>query len=152
MTLYQSILSDLKAAMLKKDAGRLAVLRSIKTAVERKEINERKGGEAKLTDDQVMDVLMKAAKQRKESIEQYEKYDRDDLAATEKEELAIIESYLPQMMSEEDIRDVIRQIIKETGASSLQDMGKVMGSAMPRLKGKAEGSLINKIVKDELAG
>lgn len=151
MTLYQTILADLKAAMLNKDTKRLNVLRSIKTAVQQKEISERKGGEGTLTDDQVMDVLMKAAKQRKESIDQYEKYKRDDLAAGEKEELAIIETYLPKMMDEDEVREIVRQVITDTGASSMKDMGKVMGSAMSKLKGKTEGSLINKIVNDELS-
>ena len=151
MPIYQTILSDLKTAMINKDAERLNVLRSLKAAILQKEISERKGGEAELTDEQVNAVLMKAAKQRKESIDQYEKYEREDLAKAEKAELEIIESYLPRMMSEEEIRGVVAEVIEKTGASSPQDMGKVMGAAMGRLKGKADGALINKVVKEQLA-
>jgi uncharacterized protein YqeY len=117
-----------------------------------KEISERKGGEAKLSDDQTVEVLMKAAKQRKESIEQFEEGDREDLADNEKKELEIIEAYLPEMMSEEEVRKVVKQKIDQLGASGMQDMGKVMGPMMGQLKGKADGSLVSKIVKEELGG
>lgn len=150
MSTYQTILADLKSAMRNKDAARLNVLRSLKAAIQQKEISERKGGEGTLSDEQVNSVLMKAAKQRKESIDQYEKYERSDLARQEKEELAIIESYLPKMLDEDEIRGIVQNAIAETGASSSQDMGRVMGNVMPRLKGKADGALINKVVKEQL--
>ncbi|MEX0780056.1 MAG: GatB/YqeY domain-containing protein [Balneolales bacterium] len=150
MSVYETILADLKTAMRNKDSVKLNVLRSLKAAILQKEISERKGGEGALTDEQVISVIMKSAKQRKESIDQYEKYDRKDLAEKEKEELVIIESYLPKMLSEDEIRDVVQTVIEETGASSPQEMGKVMGKVMPQLKGKADGALINKIVKEQL--
>ncbi|MEX1014894.1 MAG: GatB/YqeY domain-containing protein [Candidatus Paceibacterota bacterium] len=150
MSIYKTILSDLKTAMINKDAERLNVLRSLKASIQQKEISERKGGEGQLSDEQVNAVLIKAAKQRKESIDQYEKYKRDDLADTEKKELKIIESYLPKMMTEDEIQMVVKEIIITTGATSPRDMGKVMGLVMGKLKGKADGALINKVVKEQL--
>jgi len=93
---------------------------------------------------------MKAAKQRKESIEQFEDGGRDDLVENEKNELKIIEAYLPEMMSEDEIREVVKEKIDQLGASGMQDMGKVMGSLMGQLKGKADGSIVSKVVKEEL--
>src|SRR6056297_3938237 len=127
MSIKASILDELKSAMKQKKADRLRVLRSLKAKILEKEISERKGGESELSDEQVIGVLMKAAKQRKESIDQFESGGRDDLAEKEKEELKIIESYLPAMMDEDEIRNVVNEKISQLGASGLQDMGKVMG-------------------------
>ena len=151
MSIKEKILDDLKTAMKSRDSERLLVLRSLKAKILEKEISERKGGESTLTDEQVTEVLIKAAKQRKESIEQFEIGGRDDLADREKQELSIIELYLPEMMGEEDIREAVRQQISQMGATDIGDMGKVMGALMGKLKGKAEGSLINRIVKEELS-
>lgn len=137
--------------MKQKEKDRLRVLRSLKAKLLEREISERKDGEGSLNDEQATEVLMKAAKQRKESIDQFEKGGRDDLAEKEKEELEVIESYLPEMLSEEEIRDVVREIIDDVGADSMADMGPVMGRVMPQLKGKAEGALVSKVVKDELS-
>lgn len=152
MTIQEQIISDIKEAMKAKQKDRLQVLRSLKAKLMEKEISERKGGEAKLTDEQAVEVLMKAAKQRKESIEQFEEGGREDLAENEKAELKMIEAYLPEMMDEEDVRAVVREKIEALGASGMQDMGKVMGPLMGQLKGKADGSLVSKIVKEELGG
>ncbi|HBQ59742.1 MAG TPA: glutamyl-tRNA amidotransferase, partial [Balneolaceae bacterium] len=130
----------------------LLVLRSLKAKLMEKEISERKGGEAELSDEQAIEVLMKAAKQRKESIEQFEEGNRDDLAENEKKELKIIEAYLPEMMGEDEVRKVVKEKVKALGASGMEHMGKVMGALMGELKGKAEGSLISKVVKEELEG
>lgn len=151
MSLKDKILEDLKAAMKSKQADKLNVLRSLKAKLLEKEISERKGGEASLDDDQVVEVLMKAAKQRKESIEQFSEGGRDDLVEKEKFELDIIGRYLPEMMDENAIREEVRAQIDEMGASDMSDMGKVMGALMSRLKGKAEGATISKIVKEELS-
>ncbi len=153
MSIQEQILSDLKQAMKDKDQDRLRVLRSLKAKMLEKEISVREGGQKKeLSDEHAVEVLMKAAKQRRESIEQYEKGSRDDLAAQEKQELEVIESYLPEMMSEDEIREIIREKIKEVGAESMADMGPVMGSVMPEVKGKAEGSEVKKVVQEELSG
>lgn len=151
MSIKETILKDLKAAMKAKDADRLRVVRSLKSKLLEKEISERTGGEATISDEQAVEVLMKAAKQRKESIEQFEQGGRDDLAEKERQELAIIEGYLPEMMSEDEIRKSVQAQIKKMGASSIADMGKVMGALMGQLKGKADGAAISAIVKEELS-
>jgi len=151
MSIKEKIMSDLKDAMKAKKADELRVLRSLKSKILGKEISERKGGESTITDEQVTEVLMKAAKQRKESIDQFEQGGRDDLVEKEKQELAIIESYLPEMMDEDAIRKEVQTQIEKMGASSMADMGKVMGVMMSRLKGKAEGGDVSRIVKEELS-
>jgi len=151
MSIKDQIMADLKEAMKNKEKERLRVLRSLKSKMLEREINERKGGEAELSDEQAIEVLMKAAKQRKESIEQFEEGGRDDLASSEQEELEVIESYLPEMLSEEEVRDVAREKIEELGAEDMSDMGQVMGVLMQELKGKAEGSVVSKVVKEELS-
>lgn len=144
-------MADLKEAMKNKEQDRLRVLRSLKAKLLEKEISERKGGEAELSNEQAIEVLMKAAKQRKESIDQFESGGRDDLAENEKRELALIESYLPKMLSEEEVRDIARQKIEALGAETMADMGKVMGVMMQELKGKAEGATVSKVIKEELS-
>ncbi|MBO6584849.1 MAG: GatB/YqeY domain-containing protein [Gracilimonas sp.] len=152
MTIKEQIISDIKDAMKAKQQDKLRVLRSLKAKLMEKEISERKDGEANLTDEQAVEVLMKAAKQRKESIEQFEDGDREDLAENEKKELKIIEAYLPEMMDEDEVRSIVKEKIEALGASGMQDMGKVMGPLMGQLKGKADGSMVSRIVKEELGG
>jgi uncharacterized protein YqeY len=151
MAIKDQIMADLKEAMKAKEQDRLRVLRSLKAKLLEREISERKEGEASLSDEQSIEVLMKAAKQRKESIEQFGKGGREDLATSEKKELEIIESYLPEMLSEDEVRDIAREKIEELGAQDMSDMGQVMGIMMKELKGKAEGSLVSKVVKEELS-
>lgn len=152
MSIKEQIFSDLKEAMKAKDKERLQVLRSLKAKLMEKEIEERTGGDAELSDESALQVLTKAAKQRKESIEQFENGGRDDLAEKEKSELEIIEAYLPEMMSEDEVRKIVKDKIAQLGASGPQDMGKVMGPLMGQLKGKADGSVVSRLVKEELAG
>ncbi|MDZ7660347.1 GatB/YqeY domain-containing protein [Fodinibius sp.] len=151
MAIKDQIMADLKQAMKDKEQDKLRVLRSIKSKLLEREISERKGGEGELSDEQTIEVLMKAAKQRKESIEQFEKGDRNDLADAEKKELEIINSYLPELLSEDEVRDKAKEKIEELGAEDMSDMGQVMGALMQELKGKAEGSVVSKVVKDELS-
>lgn len=150
MSIKDKILDDLKSAMKSKDADRLRVLRSIKAKILEKEISERTAGEATITDEQTVEVLMKAAKQRKESIDQFEKGGRADLVEKEVEELSIIEEYLPKMMNDDEIRKSVKDVIAQVNANGPGDMGKVMGIIMAKLKGKADGSSVNRIVKEEL--
>jgi uncharacterized protein YqeY len=153
MTIQEHIVADIKEAMKARAQDKLRVLRSLKAKLMEKEISKRTGGKAaKLTDEQAVQVLMKAAKQRKESIDQFEEGGRKDLADNERTELKIIEAYLPEMMSEDEVRDIVLQKINALGAEGPQDMGKVMGPLMGQLKGKADGSLVSKIVKEELNG
>ncbi len=151
MSIKQSILDELKTAMKQKEADKLRVLRSLKAKILEKEISERKDGESELTDEQIIEVLMKAAKQRKESIEQFDAGDRKDLADKERDELELIERFLPEMMSEDEVRAAVKDQIEQMGASSMADMGKVMGVMMGRLKGKADGSVVSSVVKEELS-
>lgn len=151
MSLKAKLLDDLKASMKAKESDKTRVLRSIKAKILEKEISERKEGQSTLSDEQIVDVLMKAAKQRKESIDQFKEGGRDDLVEKEEMELALIEKYLPEMMSEDEIRAAVKDQIEEMNATSMADMGKVMGALMGKLKGKAEGALISKIVKEELS-
>lgn len=150
MTTFDQIESDMKQAMKDRDTDRLTVLRSLKAKLLEKEISVRKDGEGSLGEEEIVDVLMKAAKQRKESIEQFEQGGREELAEAEKKELAIIESYLPTMMGEEEVRALVAKRIEELGASGPQDMGRVMGVLMGELKGKAEGGLVSRVVKEQL--
>jgi uncharacterized protein len=151
MSLKERILDDLKASMKAKETDKTMVLRSLKAKILEKEISERKGGESTLNDEQIIEVLMKAAKQRKESIEQFQEGGREELAEKEANELEIIERYLPAMMSEEEVREAVQAQIENMNASSMADMGNVMGALMGDLKGKAEGALISRIVKEELS-
>ena len=150
MNVKETILADLVTAMKAKDPKRLQVLRSLKAKLLEKEIEQRAGGKAELTNEDALTVLTKAAKQRKESIDQYSAGNRLDLVEIEKLELEIIESYLPAPMSNEEILKLIDIQITNVGATGMQDIGKVMGPIMGKLKGKADGSIVNKLVKERL--
>tara|TARA_Y200000002_G_scaffold370043_2_gene364932 strand:+ start:6894 stop:7352 length:459 start_codon:yes stop_codon:yes gene_type:complete len=150
MNVKETILADLITAMKAKDSTRLQVLRSLKAKLLEKEIEQRSGGKAELSNEDALAVLTKAAKQRKESIVQYTAGNRLDLVEVEKIELEIIESYLPAPMSEDEIIELIDNQINKVGAADIQDIGKVMGPIMGQLKGKADGSLVNKLVKQRL--
>ncbi len=149
MSLLDTINADLKKAMKSGDEAAKRALRGVKAAITRAEKDK---GNRALTDEEIIAVLRKQAKQRQDSIEAYSKAGRDDLVAEEAAELAVIESYLPQLMSEEEIREIAEKVIAELGATSPRDMGKVMGTLMPQLKGKADGRLVNQVVRDLLAG
>lgn len=149
MSLEQKVMADLKTAMLAKDEKSLRSLRAIKAAIINLKTSEGFSGEIKEEDE--IKLLQKLVKQRKESLEIYEKQQRQDLAEKEKEEIEVIEKFLPKQMSEEELRNVISGIIKQTGASSQADMGKVMGMANKQLGGKADGKTIAAIVKEILA-
>lgn len=149
MSLKETIKSEIKKAMIEKDALRVSVLRMVAAAVLNKE--KEKGVEAKeLTDEAVLEIISSEAKKRKDSIEQYEKGGRSDLAEKEKEELEILSAYLPEQMSEEDIRKIVKEKIVQLGATGPQDMGKVMGALMSELKSKADGVVVKKVVEEEL--
>jgi uncharacterized protein len=150
MSLKERIDAEIKAAMKSKDKVRLETVRSIKKFILEKEVSVRPSGQETLTEAQEMEILMQIAKQRRDSIEQYSKAGREELAAQEAAELAIVEEYLPQQMSEEEVDKAIGEIITSVGATSAKDMGKVMGAAMQQLKGKADGKKIQELVKGKL--
>ena len=149
--IVEQLQSDMKAAMKAKDAVRLRTIRSLRSAIMAKEIDMRTDGEASISDEEAMAVLQKQAKQRRDSIEQYLAAGRDDLREVEEEELLIIESYLPQQLSLDEIRSEVKAVIESTGAPGMQDMGKVMGQAMGRMKGKADGKLVQQAARELLS-
>ena len=149
MNLEQKIMGELKTAMLGKDEKALRSLRAIKAAILLAKTSEGAGGELKPEDE--IKLLQKLVKQRKDSLEIYQKQNRADLAQKEQEEIAIIEKFLPEQLSQEELKNVIRKIIAETGAKSPADMGKVMGQATKQLAGKADGKTISAVVKELLA-
>ena len=150
MSLKDRISEDIKTAMKAKEKIRLETVRSIKKVILEKESSLRAQGQDALTESQELDILSQVAKQRRDSIEQYRKAGRDDLADQESQELAIIEEYLPKQLSDEEVVTIIDEVIASTGATSAKDMGKVMGAAMQQLKGRADGQKIQAIVKEKL--
>lgn len=149
MSLETKVMEDLKKAMLAKDEKSLRSLRAIKAGIIQAKTAEGAGGQIK--EEEELKLLQKLVKQRKDSLEIYEKQGREDLASKEREEIEVIEKFLPKQLSESELRDIISGIIRETGASFPADMGKVMGAANKQLAGKADGKMIAGIVKELLA-
>lgn len=150
ISLKDRISEDIKLAMKAKDKVRLETVRSIKKVLLEKEVSVRPSGQDSLTPEQELEILTQQAKQRRDSIEQFRNGGRDDLADKEAQELAIIETYLPKQLSDEEIGTVIDEIITSVGATTVKDLGKVMGVAMQQLKGKADGKKIQTMVKSKL--
>lgn len=150
MSLKDRITKEIKTAMKAQDKLRLETLRSIKKVLLEKEVSVRPSGQTELTEEQEIEALSQIAKQRRDSIEQYTQANRSDLAQKESDELAIIETFLPAQMSDEEIEAAIAKIIADVGASSPKDMGKVMSPVMQQLKGKADGKKVQAIVKAKL--
>ncbi|MEM7593675.1 MAG: GatB/YqeY domain-containing protein [Cyanobacteria bacterium P01_A01_bin.83] len=151
MGLKEQIGEDIKTAMKAKDKIRLQTVRGIKKAILEKEVELRPKGQDSLNPEQEIELLSQQAKQRRDSIEQFKNAGRDDLAQKEEQELAIIETYLPEQVSDEEVEAIIDQIITDSGATTLKDLGKVMGPAMKQLKGKADGKKIQALVKSKLS-
>ena len=147
MSLKQQLTEDMKAAMKSGEKAKLGVIRLINAAIKQKEVDER----IELDDAAVLAVLEKMVKQRRDSISQYEAAAREDLAVIERDELAIIDTYLPAKMGEAEIAAAVDAAIAETGASSAADMGKLMGVLKPRLAGQADMALVSKWVKQRLS-
>lgn len=144
MNLKEKIHSDLLAAMKEKNEIKLQALRLLKTAVMKFEVAGDKKIEA--TDEQVLQIIGKEVKQRKDSVDAYKKGGRADLAKKEEDEMKILQTYLPAQMSEDELKQVVNQVIKQTGMTSKADFGKVMGAVMAQVKGKADGQMVNKLV------
>ena len=148
MSLKQQIISDMTAAMKAKDAARTSTLRMIKAAI----TNREKEGGGELTDEDVQKLLRSQVKQRRDSVEQFQKAGRQELVDKEQAEITIIETYLPQAASQDEIDQVVTSAITETGASSMKDMGAVMKAAMAKLDGKnADGKMVSETVKAKLS-
>jgi uncharacterized protein YqeY len=152
MSLKDRITEDIKTAMKAKDKVRLETVRSIKKLLLEKEVSVRPQGQETLTEEQELEVLTQLAKQRRDAIAQYQEVGRPDRAEAEAQELAIIEEYLPQQLSDDEVGQVLDEIIAESGAQSMKDLGKVMGPAMQRLKGQADGKKIQTMVRAKLGG
>ncbi len=148
MSLHDQIQKSMQNALMSRDRDTVRTLRTLLAKLKERHIS--KGEE--LTEAEELKTLQTAAKQRKESIEAYKKGGRQDLAEAESRELFIIESYLPEQMSEADLKTIIESVIKETGATSMRDMGKVMPAVMKQVVGKADGKIVQQIVTGKLTG
>ncbi len=147
MSLTEQINADIKKAMLAKEKDKLAALRAIKSAL----LLEATKGNDKVSEDAELKILQKLYKQRNESAGIYKQQGRGDLAEEEEAQAAVIKAYLPEQMSEDEVKAIVREVIANVGASGVQDMGKVMGPAMGKVAGKADGKLVSAIVKQLLA-
>lgn len=149
--LYQKIADDLKSAMKSGDDFQVGVLRLLLSSFRNKEIEKKsKGLEPDLSEEEIVEVLSKEAKKRREAVELYGKAEREDLASKERKELEIIQKYLPAQLSEEEIERSVRLAIEITGAKDIKDFGRVMAEAMKNLKGKADAKTVSEMVKRNL--
>lgn len=146
MSLLDRLNQDMKEAMKSKDRLRLNVIQMIKASLQNEAIKLGK----ELSEDEELTVLNREVKQRKDSLQEFEKAGRADLAEQVKQELEYVQHYLPEQLSEEELLQIVRETIAEVGATSKADIGKVMAKIMPKVKGRADGSLVNKIVRTEL--
>ncbi len=147
MSLKQQVSDDMKAAMRAKEAARLGAIRLLLAAIKQREVDER----IELTDADVVAIIEKMLKQRRDSISQYEAANRHDLADVEKFEVGILQTYMPQQLDEAEINVVIAEVIAATGAAGPQDMGKVMGALKPKLAGRADMGKVSALIKAQLA-
>ena len=147
MSLKESILADIKVAMKEKDSKKLDVLRFVNAQIKNKEIEVRP---EPITDSDVIKVLKKYIKQRKESIEQFKSHGRDDLVEAESYQAQVVGAYLPRMMSEDELRVAVKEVVSETGAHSMKEMGAVMKALMAKVGDLADAKMLSQIVKSEL--
>lgn len=145
------IKEELNRAIKSKNEVVRSTLRMLLAAVANKEKDKQYKKNESLTEEEKIDIISSEAKKRREAIVEYEKGNRQDLVDKEKAELEVLQKYLPAQLSEEEIKDMVSQVVEETGAETMQDIGKVMGVLMPKVKGKADGNLVSKIVKELLS-
>lgn len=146
MGLAERLDADMKQAMKDKDKVRLSTIRMIRTAIKNTEIDQKKT----LTDEEILDVLNRELKQRRDSLQAFEAGGRSDLVDQVQQEIAVLQAYLPEQLSEEELRVIVLETIQETGAVAKKDMGKVMSALMPKIKGRADGKLVNQLVQSHL--
>ena len=146
MNLNERLTDDMKQAMKSGDKFRLTVIRMIRASAKNLEIDLKRP----LDDNELLDILSREIKQRKDSLQEFKKAGREDLVTDLAAEIEIISKYLPEQLTEEEIQEIVRQTIQELGASSKADMGKVMGALMPKTKGRADGKLVNHFVQQYL--
>ncbi|MGB9766256.1 MAG: GatB/YqeY domain-containing protein [Sulfurihydrogenibium sp.] len=145
--LFKRLQEEMKAAMKSGDKDRLSTIRMLISEIKKVQIDSKK----ELTDEEIIAILQKYVKQRKEAYEQYAKAGREDLANKELKEIEVVQEFLPQPLSEDELTKIVEETIKEVGASSVKDMGKVMKAVMDKVKGRAEGSVVSRIVKEKLS-
>ena len=143
MTLMEQLTADMKEAMKQGEKERLSVIRLVRGAVRQAEID----GKKTLTDDEVLGVIGKEVKMRRDSIEEFKRGGRADLVEKTQAEIAVLMPYLPEQLSADEIKKIVEEVISSVGAASSKDMGKVMGALMPRVKGRADGKLVNETVR-----
>lgn len=146
MSLSERLNEDMKQAMKSQDKFKLSTIRLIRATIKNLEIDLKRT----LNDNEVLDILSREIKQRKDALQEFTKAGREDLADKVKAEAEIIAEYLPQQLTEEEIKVIVQQTIQETGASSKADMGKIMSALMPKVKGRADGKLVNQAVQELL--
>lgn len=146
MSLSDRLNEDMKQAMKSQDKFKLSVIRMVRSTIKNSEIDLKRA----LDDNEVLDVLTREIKQRKDSLQEFTKAGREDLAENLRAELVILAEYMPQQLSEEEVKAIVQQTIQQIGASSKADMGKVMTALMPQVKGRADGKLINQLVQQLL--
>lgn len=145
--LKEKLQQDIKDALKSGDSKKRMVLGMVLSAIKNKEIEKR----SELSDDDVVAVISSEIKKRKDSVEQFEKGGRPELAEGEKQEVEMLMAYMPEQMSEADVRNEVKKVISETGAKDMKEMGKVIGAVMAKVKGKADGQLVSRMVKEELS-
>lgn len=143
MTLKNRLAEDMKTAMKEKNSDLKSVVTLIRSAVKQKEVDER----VELADDDIIDLISKQFKQRKDALVEFEKAGREDLINQTNSEIEILCSYLPQQLSDEELEEIVAKVITNVGAQSMKDMGKIMGKVLPEVKGRADGKRINEIAK-----
>jgi uncharacterized protein YqeY len=143
VSLLEELNADMKQAMRDKEKVILSVIRMLKSSLQNEQINAGR----ELTDEEILTVLSREMKQRKDSLQEFVKANRDDLVQNVQDEINVLSKYMPEQLSEEEIINIINEAIDQTGASSKADMGKVMGLIMPKVKGKAEGAVVNRLVQ-----
>ncbi|MBT2695011.1 GatB/YqeY domain-containing protein [Bacillus sp. ISL-55] len=148
MSLLERLNNDMKQAMKNKEKDRLTTIRMVKASLQNEAI---KFGKQELSEEEELTVLSREVKQRKDSLQEFEKAGRQDLVEKIQNELKHVEIYMPQQLSEEEVTEIVKEAIAETGAASKADMGRVMAVLMPKVKGKADGSLVNKLVQQHLS-
>ncbi|WP_232695371.1 GatB/YqeY domain-containing protein [Brevibacillus daliensis] len=146
MSVMEQLNQDMKQAMKDKAVLKLSVIRMVKATIQNEEIKLGR----QLSDDDVLTILTRELKQRRDSLHEFEKAGREDLATKTRDEMDILISYMPAQLSEEEIRQIVREAVVSVGATSKKEMGKVMGAIMPKVKGKADGKVIQRIVSEEL--
>ncbi|MGV2938173.1 GatB/YqeY domain-containing protein [Mesobacillus sp. LC4] len=148
MSLLERLNNDMKQAMRNKEKDRLTTIRMVKASLQNEAIKQ---GKQELSEEEELTVLSREVKQRKDSLQEFEKAGRQDLVEKIQTELKHVEIYMPQQLSEEEVTEIVKEAIAETGAASKADMGRVMAVLMPKVKGKADGSLVNKLVQQHLS-